>query len=163
MLFQLWYGSVLLGHVWEKFARPDALFFYLYHRSLDQFSDKSKPRKPSLIVHQPPNIPCENRSNRTFRSYHDYGQGPTCSSDKGRCRCALSNLNIAMEYTGEGFLFGFVAARHRSSARRFEISYLCACAEVIVSVTMHRVIWGSPLPFVVLCCRLRALPAELPW
>ena len=104
------------------------------------------------------NILCENRSNCTFRTYH--GQGPPCS-DKGRCRCALSNLNIAMEYTGEGFLFGFVAARHRSSARRFEISYLCACAEVIVSVTtMH---WGSPLPFVVLCCRLRALPAELPW
>ena len=32
---------VLLGQVWEKFARPYALFFYLYHRSLDQFSDKS--------------------------------------------------------------------------------------------------------------------------
>ena len=89
------HGTVLLlGQVWEIFARPDALFFYLYHRSLGQFSDKS-------ILEQ----------------------GPTCSSDKGRCRCALSNLNITMEYTGEGFLFGFVAARHRSSAR-FEISYL---------------------------------------
>ena len=36
-----------------------------------------------------------------------------------------------MEYTGDGFLFGFVVARHRSSAS-FEISYLCECAEVIM-------------------------------
>ena len=50
-----------------------------------------------------PNILCENRSNRTFRSYH--GQGPPCS-DKGRCRCALSNLNIAMEYTVKAFSSG---------------------------------------------------------
>ena len=39
---------------------------------------------------------------------------------QGQVQVCFINLNIAMEYTGEGFLFGFVAARHRSSAR-FEI------------------------------------------
>ena len=99
----------------------------------------------------------KNESNRTFRSYHDYGQGPPCS-DKGRCRCALSTLNIALWNTlVKAFSSGLSQpATEDSEAARGTMRmrggdhawFLSPCTELF-GVRLC-------LRCVVLCCRLKA-------
>ena len=135
----------------EKFARPDALFFYLYHRSLDQFSDKINFRTAL----------------RTYRAKTDQ----TAHFD--HITITDKVLHAAATRVGAGVLYQISTLLWNTLVKAFSSglsqpatdraplreSYLCACAEVIVSVTMHRVIWGSPLPS--LCCVVDLEPCLL--